>query len=151
VAQWLVRWARRERIANHSLREAVERSERGVTDADLGGNIIKQRGARSGQRRLSHAGRLPDRTSSRACYGFARRERENIDADELPAIQGRSLAGGYQWRERNNLAGSRERCSRRPTTCGTPACSMPRLMRRSRCAIWARPSLSQGAERLDAG
>jgi hypothetical protein len=39
--KWLVRYARRERIADHSLREAIERAERGLIDADLGGGVIK--------------------------------------------------------------------------------------------------------------
>jgi hypothetical protein len=44
--RWLMRFARRERIADGSLREAIERAERGVIDADLGGGLIKQRVAR---------------------------------------------------------------------------------------------------------
>ncbi len=49
--KWMARYARRERIADHSLREAIERAGRGTVDADLGGGIIKQRVARSGQGR----------------------------------------------------------------------------------------------------
>jgi hypothetical protein len=49
--KWLARYARRERIADHNLSEAIERAERGLIDADLGGGIIKQRVARSGQGR----------------------------------------------------------------------------------------------------
>ena len=49
--KWMARYARRERIADHSLREAIERAGRGTIDADLGGGIIKQRVARSGQGR----------------------------------------------------------------------------------------------------
>jgi hypothetical protein len=47
--RWLVRYARRERISDASLEEAIERADRGLIDADLGGGIIKQRVARSGQ------------------------------------------------------------------------------------------------------
>jgi hypothetical protein len=46
--KWFVRYARGERIGDHSLREAVERAERGIVDADLGSGIIKQRIARRG-------------------------------------------------------------------------------------------------------
>lgn len=49
--KWLARYARRERIADHSLREAIERVGRGMIDADLGAGIIKQRVARSGEGR----------------------------------------------------------------------------------------------------
>jgi len=45
------RFARRERISDAALREAVDRAERGPTDADLGGGVIKQRVARPGQGR----------------------------------------------------------------------------------------------------
>lgn len=45
------RFATRERITDAMLYEAVERAEKGIVDADLGGNIIKQRVARQGQGR----------------------------------------------------------------------------------------------------
>lgn len=45
------RFAKRERITDAMLYEAVERAEKGILDADLGGNIIKQRVAREGQGR----------------------------------------------------------------------------------------------------
>jgi hypothetical protein len=35
------RFARRERISDAALREAVGRAERGLLDADLGGGVIK--------------------------------------------------------------------------------------------------------------
>jgi hypothetical protein len=44
----LARFARREGIADKSLIEAIERAERGMIDADLGGGLIKQRVARQG-------------------------------------------------------------------------------------------------------
>jgi hypothetical protein len=53
--KWLGRFARRERITNESLTEAIERAKRGVIDADLGGGVIKQRVARSGQGRSGPA------------------------------------------------------------------------------------------------
>jgi len=46
-----VRFARRERISDASLCEAIRRAERGLIDADLGGGVIKQRVARAGQGR----------------------------------------------------------------------------------------------------
>ena len=45
------KFARQERIADGSLREAIERAERGLIDTDLGGGLIKQRVARQGQGR----------------------------------------------------------------------------------------------------
>jgi hypothetical protein len=42
IIKWLVRYARRERITDRSLSEAIGRAARGLIDADLGGGIIKQ-------------------------------------------------------------------------------------------------------------
>jgi hypothetical protein len=96
TTKWLVRWARRERIADHSLREAIERAERGLIDADLGGNIIKQRVARTGQGRSGGYRMLVVyQVGHRAVflYGFAKSERENIDADELLTL--REIGGAW--------------------------------------------------------
>jgi hypothetical protein len=84
--KWLLRYARRERIADRSLSEAIERAGRGLIDADLGGGIIKQRVARSGQGRSGGYRMLVAyREGTRAVflYAFAKNERENIDPDEL--------------------------------------------------------------------
>jgi hypothetical protein len=94
--KWFVRYARRERIGDHSLCGAIERAERGIVDADLGGGVIKQRVARTGQGRsggyrLLIAYRFGDR--SVFLYGFAKNERENIEEDELATL--REIAAGW--------------------------------------------------------
>ena len=48
---WFERFARKQKIQDAALREAVHRREQGLIDADLGGGIIKQRLARPGQGR----------------------------------------------------------------------------------------------------
>ena len=88
--KWMARYARRGRIADHSLREAIERAGRGTIDADLGGGIIKQRVARSGQRRSGgYRMLIAYRAGTRAVflYAFAKNERENIDPDELLTLR----------------------------------------------------------------
>jgi len=45
---WFGRFARKEKISADLLWEAVERAERGLIDANLGGGVIKQRIARPG-------------------------------------------------------------------------------------------------------
>ena len=50
-SRWFQRFARKEGIADAVLREAVARAEKGQIDADLGGEVIKQRIARPGQGR----------------------------------------------------------------------------------------------------
>ncbi len=89
-SKWIVRFARRERISDESLREAIERAERGLVDADLGGGVIKQRVARSGQGRSGgYRMIIAYRAGSRAIflYGFAKHERDNIGNDELLTLR----------------------------------------------------------------
>jgi hypothetical protein len=88
--RWLARFARRQRITDASLREAIARAEQGLIDADLGGGLIKQRVARSGQGRSGgYRMIVAYRTRDRAVflYGFAKNERENIDRLELEALR----------------------------------------------------------------
>lgn len=84
--KWVVRFVRRERINDASLKEAIERAERGIIDADLGGGLIKQRVARPGEGRSGGFRMIVAyRTEERAffLFGFAKNERENIEDDEL--------------------------------------------------------------------
>jgi hypothetical protein len=86
----LAKFAKRERIADASLAEAIERAERGTIDADLGGGLIKQRVARQGQGRSSgYRMMIAFRTKDRAVFllGFAKNERENVSPDELAALR----------------------------------------------------------------
>ena len=79
--KWFVRYARRERIGDDSLREAIERAERGLVDGDLGGDVIKQRVARKGQGRSGgYRMLIAYRRGNRPVflYGFAKSERENM-------------------------------------------------------------------------
>ena len=46
---WFKRFARKEKISDEVLWDAVERAEQGQVDADLGSGVIKQRIARSGR------------------------------------------------------------------------------------------------------
>ena len=85
-----MRYARRERITDRSLREAIECAGRGTIDADLGGGIIKQRVGRSGQGRSGgYRMLIAHRAGTRAVflYAFAKNERENIDPDELLTLR----------------------------------------------------------------
>jgi hypothetical protein len=78
VTRWFARFARKERISEKRLREAIARAEWGSIDADLGSNLIKQRvarsgGGRSGDYRTLIAFHAPRR--SVFLYGFAKKER----------------------------------------------------------------------------
>lgn len=62
--KWVARFVKRERISDSGLNEAIERPERGIINANLGGALIKQRVARSGPgtiRRVSHVRGLSNR------------------------------------------------------------------------------------------
>jgi hypothetical protein len=80
------RWARKEGLAERSLRLAVEEMRSGLIDADLGGGLFKKRVARpgagkSGGYRTLLAADLRERWVF--MYGFAKSERDDLDDAEL--------------------------------------------------------------------
>jgi hypothetical protein len=82
---WFDRFARKQRISDAVLLEAVERADSGLVDADLGGGVIKQRLAREGQgKSVGFRSIILYRKAERAflVYGFAKSDRDNIDEDE---------------------------------------------------------------------
>lgn len=88
--KWFMRYSRQERLEDHSLCDAIERAERRLVDADLGGGIIKQRVARTGQGRSGgYRLLIAYRSGKRAVflYGFAKSERDNIEAGELETLK----------------------------------------------------------------
>ena len=88
--KWFVRYARHERLGDHSLRDTIERAESGLLDANLGSGIIKQRIARTGQGRSSgYRLLIAYRSGDRAVflYGFAKNERDNIGNDEMETLR----------------------------------------------------------------
>jgi hypothetical protein len=94
----LARFARKEGIGEDALCEAIDRAERGLIDADLGGDLIKQRVARPGQGR---SGGYRTVTVWRAgqrsffVHGFAKNRRANLTSRELKDFQdlGKLLLG----------------------------------------------------------
>ena len=82
---WFERFARKQGITDRALLDAINRAERGLVDADLGGGVIKQRVARHGQGKSGGFRTIVlYRTLERAVfvYGFAKSDRANIDNDE---------------------------------------------------------------------
>lgn len=66
------------------------RAEKGTVDADLGGHVIKQRIARSGQGKSSGYRTIiifKKSDKSFFVYGFAKSERENIDKREIATFK----------------------------------------------------------------
>jgi hypothetical protein len=84
------KFAGRQRIADASLTEAIERAERGRVDADLGGGVIKQRVARQGGgRRGGYRTLVAYRSGDVAVFlfGFAKSDRDNMDDHELADLR----------------------------------------------------------------
>lgn len=82
------RFQRREKIPDKALGKAIADAERGLVDADLGGGLIKQRAARTGQGKSGgYRTIIAYRRGDRAVFlfGFAKSERANLDDDELVA------------------------------------------------------------------
>ncbi|MDI1267367.1 MAG: type II toxin-antitoxin system RelE/ParE family toxin [bacterium] len=91
----LARFTRQNDIPDSSLILAVERAQRGLIDADLGGQIIKQRVARPGEGKRGGFRLLLGFGSHRSVFlfGFAKSERENIGDTELITL--RQIAGSF--------------------------------------------------------
>lgn len=84
------RFARKEKITDAMLCEAVDRAEKGLVDADLGGGLIKQRIARTGGGKSGGFRTLVFfRAETRAVFifGFAKSDRANLDADEEATLK----------------------------------------------------------------
>ena len=84
------RWARKERIDDSLLAAAVAEMRSGLVDADLGGSVLKKRVARpgagkSGGYRTFVASDRRDRWVF--MYGFAKKDRDNLDDDELTDLK----------------------------------------------------------------
>ncbi len=96
VTKVFARFARKERLDDERLCQAIARAEAGLVDAALGTGLIKQRVARRGGGRSGgYRTVIAYRTSSRSVflYGFSKSERENIDDRELDGF--RKLARLY--------------------------------------------------------
>ena len=88
--RWFARFARREGVSDEALQEAIERAERGLVDADLGGGLIKQRVARPGSGRSGgYRTIIAYRSGNRAVFldGFAKNEQDNISVNELAELR----------------------------------------------------------------
>jgi hypothetical protein len=81
-SRWFERFARKERITDAVLCDAVARAENGQIDGDLGSGVIKQRIARPGQgKSKGYRTIILFRRGERAffLYAFAKSQRANID------------------------------------------------------------------------
>ena len=87
---WFERFARKQKIPDAVLRDAIRRAEQGLIDADLGGGVIKQRVARPGQGRSGgYRTLIVYRQAQRAVfvYGFAKSQQANMCEEEDAAFK----------------------------------------------------------------
>jgi len=85
-----IRFAVREDLEDDALCEAVQRADKGLIDANLGGGVIKQRLAREGQGKAGgFRSIILFRQAEKAffVYGFAKNDRANIKREELRAFR----------------------------------------------------------------
>jgi len=86
----LARFARKARITDSDLWKTVQFANEGVIDADLGGEVIKQRIARFGEGKSGGSRSIIlFRKNDRAVYvhGFEKKDVANIRPDELEAFR----------------------------------------------------------------
>ncbi len=83
------KWAKKEGLDDAQLLKALDEIERGLVEADLGGNIFKKRVSlgqgKSGGARTLLAYRKGDRAFF--IYGFAKNARANIKENELRSLK----------------------------------------------------------------
>lgn len=87
---WFAKFARKEKIDDDALCDAIHRAEKGLIDADLGSGLLKQRVAREGAGKSSgYRTLIFFRSGERAIFvsGFAKNDKENMTADELAELK----------------------------------------------------------------
>ncbi|MGX2975768.1 type II toxin-antitoxin system RelE/ParE family toxin [Ursidibacter arcticus] len=84
------KFASKQKIEDTQLVEVIKRAEFGLIDANLGGNIIKQRIARQGQGKSGGYRSLifyKINDNHFFVVGFAKNEQENISATDLASLK----------------------------------------------------------------
>ena len=93
-----------------ALREAAQRAENGLVDADLGGDVIKQRVARPGQGKSGgYRTLILFRRGDRAifAFGFAKSAQANISKADLALLRDAATeALGWEQEELDRLVAS---------------------------------------------
>lgn len=88
--KFITKFAAKQQIDDVDLREAVERAESGLIDADLGGGVIKQRIARQGQGKSGgYRSLILFKQGDRAfiVFAIAKNDRANITQQELSDLK----------------------------------------------------------------
>jgi hypothetical protein len=84
--KWFKKWAKKVKLSNDHLIEAIDNLEKGLSVADLGSNLFKIRVKRAGQGKSSGIRTIiAYKKDDKAIfiYGFGKNEKSNIDKAEL--------------------------------------------------------------------
>lgn len=84
-SKWFAKFAKKERISDEKLIEAVNDAEAGKIDANYGGGVLKQRIARSGAGKSGGYRSIilyVKGSTAFYVYGFSKKDQENITNDE---------------------------------------------------------------------
>lgn len=84
------RWQSKNKITNITIIQAVEEMEKGLIDADLGGNLYKKRIAKAGMGKRGGYRTIVAMKQQMGwffLFGFAKNEADNIDDKELVALK----------------------------------------------------------------
>lgn len=87
---WFERFARKQKLEDAALRDAIWRADQGLIDADLGGGVIKQRVARPGQGKSGGYRTIILYRQAHCAffvYGFAKSQQSNISDEEKAAFK----------------------------------------------------------------
>ena len=82
---WFSRFARKQKISDRSLIQAIERADQGLIDANLGSGVIKQRVAREGRGKSGgYRTLIFYRSGDKAffMFGFAKNDQSNLEKHE---------------------------------------------------------------------
>ena len=88
--KWFTKWAKKERLSDTALREAIDEIEQGLADAKLSDFVYKKRIAQPGHgKRGSTRTILAFKTGEKAffIFGFAKNETANINDAELRQLK----------------------------------------------------------------
>ncbi len=92
--KWFTKWAIKEGLTNKVLLAAITEMEKGLIDADLGGNIYKKRVAKPGQGKSGSTRTIVAfKIGEKAffMYGFTKNKKDNINDKELEVFK---IVGG---------------------------------------------------------
>jgi len=88
--KWLSRWAKKNRISDISLLQAIENLELNLSSVSLGGGLFKVRVALSNSGKSSGFRTLivyKEKSRAIIVYGFAKNEKENLTSSELQVFK----------------------------------------------------------------